>query len=317
MAQPPPPPPPPLGGRQFLERILHPAYHGITTMLLQNLNLFDYMNLRTRLNSRILDTVDPAQLFNQNRAPLLAPPAAPTGAATVNAPAVGPADYLRRNLGAHCNDNRYVTGQHVPCTNGPMSMVRMEPCKHANPTGAAPNNPAPHAPFPIGTFNVCDPCNQSWRARARVEVARRITPKRAILCKSHSLSLRRRDQITPVRGCACARDITAGHKCSACRLQTELSTYAVGDARMDVLKRTHVSYKEKGRKGRKTLVVRPDFPRFRRTRAACPEPGCGKKPWTKHYEHRRRALAQGIDEPDVSKHAEAGLFCLCCSQGII
>ena len=327
MAQPPPPPPPrpPITGQRFLEFVLDREQHELATSLFQHLNLRDYMILRTRLNSQILDRVDPVHLFNQNRnprfappaAPAVAPPAAPTAAATANTQ-LGAADYLRTNLGAHCNDRRYIHGaalpqQNQPCTNGPMSMVRMEPCKHANPTGIPPGHAAPHAPFPIGIFNVCDPCNQSHRFKARIEVRARIPARWAILCKSHSLSLRRRDLIYPVRGCSCARDINAGHKCSGCRLHTEVSTYAVGDARKDVLQRTHISYKEKGRKGRKSLVVRPDVPRNRRTRPACPEPGCGKKPWIRHPKHPQ----QGQREPDIWKHANAGLMCLCCNQGIL
>lgn len=321
MAQP-PPPPPPSAGQRLLETILNRDRHEITKTLLGHLNLYDYMNLRTRLNSQILHSVDPIQLLNQTRAPWVAPPPAPTAAATANTQ-VAATDYLRRWLGAHCDDERYTPGvpiaqQSVPCTNGPMKMIRMEACKHANPTGIPPGNPPPHAPFPTESFNVCDPCVRSWRDYTRRQVAMRIPSKRSILCKSHSLSLRRRDRITRIPGCTCMRDINAGHKCSGCRLDTELTTYWVGNDRRNVLLRTHISYTEKGRKGRKTLVVKPDVEKNgrhvnRRTRPACPTPGCGKKPWIRHPTHP----PQGQDEPQASKHADAGLMCLCCNQGII
>ncbi|CAF9937031.1 hypothetical protein IMSHALPRED_010991 [Imshaugia aleurites] len=323
MAQPPPPPPPPSAGQQLLEFILNRNHPEITHLLLQNLNLFDYMNLRTRLNSHILHSVDPIQLLNQTRAPWVAPPAPPTVAATANTSTVGTADYLWKSLGAHCDDNRFTPGvpfaqRNLPCTNGPMTMARMEACKHANPTGIPPGNPPPHAPFPTESFNVCDPCVRSWRVYTQREVSMRIPGRRLILCKSHSLRLRRRDQIARIPGCTCMRDINAGHKCSGCRLDTELTTYRVGDDRRDALLRTHISYTEEGRKGRKTLVVRPDVfknGRYvnRRTRPACPEAGCGKKPWIRHSTHP----PQGPNEPEASKHADAGLMCLCCNQRII
>lgn len=339
MAQPPPPPPPPrqpITGQRFLELILDRDQHEITTMLLRNLNLRDYMILRTRLNSQILGTLDPEDLLSQNRAPW-APPtaapaaggapnpqlAAPAAGATANpqpaAPAAGPTanpdpnatDYLRRNLGARCDDNRFIIAApivaHPRCPNGIFSMVRMEACKHPNP----PGNPPRHAPFPTGTFNVCDQCVGLGRAFTRLQVHRRIPARRAILCKSHSLSVRRRaQQNAQIPGCSCARAIVAGHKCSACRLHTEMSTYRVGDARRNVLMRTHISYKEKGRKGRKTLVVRPDIARNIRARPACPEPGCGKKAWIRHPTHP----PQGPNEPDLWKHADAAVMCLCCNQ---
>lgn len=59
--------------------------------------------------------------------------------------------------------------------------------------------------------------------------------------------------------------------------------------------------------------MKPDIPRNVRKREACPMPGCGKKPWIRHPTHP----AQGQDEPEFSKHADAGLMCLCCNEGII
>ena len=309
MAQPPPPPPPPSAGQRLLETILNRNEHEITKSLLGHLNLYDYMNLRTRLNSQILHNVDPIQLLNQNRAPWVPPPPNTQPPAT---------DYLRRWLGAHCNDQRYtpnapIAQRSLPCTNGPMSRIRIEACKHANPTGNPPGNPPLHAPFPTESFNVCDPCVWSWRFYTYTEVMRRIPGRRSILCKSHSLSLRRQDQIYPIPGCRCTRNINAGHKCRGCRLDTETSTYRVGDDRKNVLFRTHISYTEKGRKGRKTLVVKSDVAKNRRARPACPMPGCGKKPWIRHPTHP----PQGPNEPEFWKHADAGLMCLCCNQGMI
>ena len=313
-------------GQRMLEFILDRNRYGLQNSLLGNLNLVDYMNLRG-LTQRILNSLDPVVLQTQtlhNPHPAAQPnlPAVPLGGPP--GPQLGPPtalpahpqatnrndakDFLRLKLGAHCDDMRKVftvpmAQSVVPCPNGPTRRVTMGHCTQTNPQS--------HPPFPTRCFNVCNDCLQSWSVYYHRNITNSLPSRQSTLCKRCSLRLRR-EQPSGHSTCACRRNIFAGVKCHSCRLDTELATYAIGDARRRTLERTHVKHTGTGSRRRRILYVDND-PKTVRSRAACATPGCGREAWTKHPS--RRDPRQ--HEPAFSKHRDACLMCLCCSGEVV